>query len=84
MRLQPPSEHPHGLPDREFDSLFTTDRPIVFAFHGYPMLIHRMGSPSISGMRIALSVDCASLPVLLPAAIRTTWDRRHWLPPGES
>jgi xylulose-5-phosphate/fructose-6-phosphate phosphoketolase len=42
MRLQPPSEHPHGLPDREFDSLFTSDRPIVFAYHGYPWLIHRL------------------------------------------
>ena len=40
--LQPPSEHPHGLPDVEFDSLFTTDRPIVFAYHGYPWLIHRL------------------------------------------
>jgi xylulose-5-phosphate/fructose-6-phosphate phosphoketolase len=42
MRLQPESEHPHGLPDSEFDSLFTTDRPIVFAYHGYPWLIHRL------------------------------------------
>ncbi len=42
MRLQPESEHPHGLPDAEFDSLFTTDRPIVFAYHGYPWLIHRL------------------------------------------
>jgi xylulose-5-phosphate/fructose-6-phosphate phosphoketolase len=42
MRLQPPSEHPHGLSDHEFDSLFTTDRPIVFAYHGYPWLIHRL------------------------------------------
>jgi xylulose-5-phosphate/fructose-6-phosphate phosphoketolase len=42
MRLQPPSEHPHGLSDVEFDSLFTTDRPIVFAYHGYPWLIHRL------------------------------------------
>jgi xylulose-5-phosphate/fructose-6-phosphate phosphoketolase len=42
MRLQPESEHPHGLSDREFDSLFTTDRPIVFAYHGYPWLIHRL------------------------------------------
>jgi len=42
MRLQPESEHPHGLPDREFDSLFTHDRPIVFAYHGYPWLIHRL------------------------------------------
>jgi xylulose-5-phosphate/fructose-6-phosphate phosphoketolase len=42
MRLQPDSEHPHGLPDREFDALFTTDRPIIFAYHGYPWLIHRL------------------------------------------
>jgi len=42
MRLQPDSEHPHGLPDREFDSLFTADRPIIFAHHGYPWLIHRL------------------------------------------
>jgi xylulose-5-phosphate/fructose-6-phosphate phosphoketolase len=42
MTLQPSTEHPHGLPDRDFDSLFTTDKPIVFAFHGYPWLIHRL------------------------------------------
>jgi xylulose-5-phosphate/fructose-6-phosphate phosphoketolase len=42
MRLQPDTEHPHGLSDREFDALFTTDRPIVFAYHGYPWLIHRL------------------------------------------
>jgi xylulose-5-phosphate/fructose-6-phosphate phosphoketolase len=42
MKLQPPSEHPHGLPDRDFDVLFTKDRPIIFAFHGYPWLIHRL------------------------------------------
>ncbi|HEX5827564.1 MAG TPA: phosphoketolase family protein [Candidatus Limnocylindrales bacterium] len=42
MRLQPTSEHPHGLSDTEFDSLFTSDKPIVFAYHGYPWLIHRL------------------------------------------
>jgi xylulose-5-phosphate/fructose-6-phosphate phosphoketolase len=42
MKLQPPSEHPHGLGDKEFDLLFTTDKPIIFAFHGYPTLIHRL------------------------------------------
>ncbi len=42
MRLQPDSEHPHGLSDAEFDALFTSDRPVVFAFHGYPWLIHRL------------------------------------------
>jgi xylulose-5-phosphate/fructose-6-phosphate phosphoketolase len=42
MALQPTSLHPHGLADEEFDGMFTTDRPIVFAFHGYPWLIHRL------------------------------------------
>jgi xylulose-5-phosphate/fructose-6-phosphate phosphoketolase len=42
MRLQDSAEHPHGLTDREFDSLFTSDKPIVFAYHGYPWLIHRL------------------------------------------
>jgi xylulose-5-phosphate/fructose-6-phosphate phosphoketolase len=42
MTLQPQSEHPHGLSDKDFDSLFTIDKPIVFAFHGYPWLIHRL------------------------------------------
>jgi len=42
MTLQPQEEHPHGLPSREFDSLFTTDKPIIFAYHGYPWLIHRL------------------------------------------
>lgn len=42
MKLQPPSEHPHGISDKEFVSIFTPDKPIVFAFHGYPWLIHRL------------------------------------------
>jgi xylulose-5-phosphate/fructose-6-phosphate phosphoketolase len=42
MKLQPQREHPHGLSDKAFDSLFTTDKPIIFAFHGYPWLIHRL------------------------------------------
>jgi len=42
MRIQDPKEHPHGLPDPEFDALFTTDRPVIFAYHGYPWLIHRL------------------------------------------
>jgi xylulose-5-phosphate/fructose-6-phosphate phosphoketolase len=52
MRLQPTAEHPHGLPDPEFDAIFTTDRPVIFAYHGYPWLIHRLtyrraGHPNI-------------------------------------
>ena len=42
MTLQPATEHPHGLPDRDFDSLFTTAKPVIFAYHGYPWLIHRL------------------------------------------
>ncbi|NUQ86889.1 MAG: phosphoketolase family protein [Glycomyces artemisiae] len=42
MRLQPDTEHPHGLGDRQFDTIFTSDRPVLFAFHGYPTLIHRL------------------------------------------
>ncbi|MGH9773908.1 MAG: phosphoketolase family protein [Candidatus Acidiferrales bacterium] len=42
MALQASSQHPHGLPDREFDSMFTTDKPVIFAYHGYPALIHRL------------------------------------------
>ena len=42
MRLEPDTEHPHGLPDADFDALFTTDKPVIFAYHGYPSLIHRL------------------------------------------
>jgi xylulose-5-phosphate/fructose-6-phosphate phosphoketolase len=42
MTLQPPSEHPHGISDREYNSMFTADKPIIFAYHGYPWLIHRL------------------------------------------
>jgi xylulose-5-phosphate/fructose-6-phosphate phosphoketolase len=42
MRLQPETEHPHGMSDREFDTLFTAERPVIFAYHGYPSLIHRL------------------------------------------
>ncbi len=42
MKLQPDTEHPHGLSDKDFDALFTPNKPIIFAFHGYPWLIHRL------------------------------------------
>jgi xylulose-5-phosphate/fructose-6-phosphate phosphoketolase len=42
MRLQPETEHPHGLSEAEFDALFTTTKPVIFAYHGYPWLIHRL------------------------------------------
>jgi xylulose-5-phosphate/fructose-6-phosphate phosphoketolase len=42
MKLQPETEHPHGLNDKDFDSIFTPDKPVIFAYHGYPWLIHRL------------------------------------------
>ena len=42
FKLRPQSEHPHGLPDSDFDSLFTIDKPVIFNFHGYPSLIHKL------------------------------------------
>ncbi|MCA1685413.1 MAG: phosphoketolase, partial [Planctomycetia bacterium] len=42
MKLEPSTEHPHGLTDHDFDALFTRDKPVIFAFHGYPWLIHRL------------------------------------------
>jgi xylulose-5-phosphate/fructose-6-phosphate phosphoketolase len=42
MKLQSPSEHPHGLSDKDFDALFTTNKPVIFAYHGYPTLVHRL------------------------------------------
>src|SRR5258707_13670998 len=42
MKLQPQSEHPHGLSDNDFDALFPKDKPVIFAFHGYPALIHKL------------------------------------------
>jgi len=42
MRLQPATEHPHGLKEAEFDEVFTSDKPVIFAYHGYPWLIHRL------------------------------------------
>ncbi len=42
MVLHPPSEHPHGLADNEVDALFTTDKPMIFAFHGYPAIVHKL------------------------------------------
>src|SRR5262249_32664671 len=42
MKLQPVEEHPHGLTDRDFNAIFTDDKPVIFAFHGYPWLIHRL------------------------------------------
>ena len=68
MRLQPPSEHPHGLSDAEFDALFTTDRPVVFAYHGYPWLIHRL-----TGARTTPTSTCAATRRRARPRRRSTW-----------
>src|SRR3954454_15432028 len=54
MRLQRAEEHPHGLPDEQFDALFTRDRPVVFAYHGYPWLIHRLTHSRANSANIAV------------------------------
>jgi phosphoketolase len=46
MKLQPQTEHPHGLSDRDFDELFTRDKPVIFAFHGYPVVDPSVDLPS--------------------------------------
>ncbi|BCI88232.1 putative phosphoketolase [Mycobacterium kansasii] len=67
MRLQPESEHPHGLADKEFDAVFTRDKPVIFAYHGYPWLIHR------------LAYRRANHPVSMCAGSRSAGPRRHRL-----
>jgi xylulose-5-phosphate/fructose-6-phosphate phosphoketolase len=54
MTLQPKDQHPHGLSDRDFDSIFTCDKPVIFAYHGYPYLIHRLtyNRTNHSGMHV--------------------------------
>jgi xylulose-5-phosphate/fructose-6-phosphate phosphoketolase len=52
FKLQPSTEHPHGMTDADFDSLFTTDKPVIFAFHGYPWLIHRLAYRRSNAERI--------------------------------
>jgi hypothetical protein len=70
MTLQPSSEHPHGLSDRDFDSMFTTDKPIIFAYHGYPWLIHRLTYRRTNHHYHALRHDGAQRPGPLPPGRR--------------
>ena len=69
FRLQPASEHPHGSTEREFDSLFTTDRPIIFNFHGYPWLIHKLSTVS-RGMTTCM---CAATKKRATSILRSSW-----------
>ena len=79
MRLQSPSEHPHGLPDAEFDSLFTTDRPIVFAYHGYPWLIHRLAyrRTNHENLHVRGYVEQGSTTTPFDMVVRNNLDRYH-------
>ena len=70
MKLQPPSEHPHGLTDREFDALFTKDKPIIFAFHGYPVADPPAHLPAA---RITRTFMCAATRRRAPPRRRSTW-----------
>ena len=77
MTLQPPSEHPHGLPDATFDALFTRDRPVIFAFHGYPWLIHRLAyrRTNHNNMHVRGYKEKGNINTPLDLAIRNQIDR---------
>ena len=79
MRLQPDSEHPHGLSDHEFDTLFTTDRPIVFAYHGYPSLIHRLAyrRTNHSNLHVRGYKEEGTVTTPFDMAVRNDIDRYH-------
>jgi len=69
MKLQPHSEHPHGLSDADFDALFTIDRPVIFAFHGYPWADPTADLPKGPTTRIYMSGDIKKKGQLLPPSI---------------
>ena len=69
MRLQDEREHPHGLTDREFDGIFTTDKPVIFAYHGYPWLIHRLTYRRTNHP----TSTCAATRRRAPPPRRSTW-----------
>jgi xylulose-5-phosphate/fructose-6-phosphate phosphoketolase len=79
MKLQPTSEHPHGLSDREFDALFTADRPILFAYHGYPWLIHRLAyrRTNHSNLHVRGYKEEGSTTTPFDMAVRNDLDRFH-------
>ncbi len=79
MTLQPSSEHPHGLSDREFDALFTTDKPVIFAYHGYPWLIHRLAyrRTNHGNMHVRGYVEEGSTTTPFDMVVRNRLDRFH-------
>ncbi len=78
-RLQPESEHPHGMSDRDFDSLFTKDKPVIFNFHGYPWLIHKFTyrRTNHSNIHVRGYMERGNINTPLELAIRNEVDRFH-------
>ncbi|HLK41330.1 MAG TPA: phosphoketolase family protein, partial [Polyangiaceae bacterium] len=79
MKLQPTSEHPHGLPDRDFDGIFTADRPVIFAYHGYPWLIHRLAyrRTNHSNMHVRGYKEEGTTTTPFDMVVRNDMDRFH-------
>ena len=80
FKLQPSTEHPHGLTDRDFDSLFTTDKPIIFNFHGYPWLIHRLAyrRTNHKNMHVRGYKEKGNINTPMELAINNEIDRFSW------
>jgi len=79
MRLQQPGEHPHGLRDEEFDALFTADKPVIFAYHGYPWLIHRLTyrRTNHNNLHVRGYVEEGSTTTPFDMVVRNDMDRYH-------
>ncbi|WP_035641136.1 phosphoketolase family protein, partial [Bradyrhizobium sp. ORS 375] len=79
MTLQPDTEHPHGLSDRDFDSLFTTDKPVIFAYHGYPYLIHRLtySRTNHAGMHVRGFIEEGTTTTPFDMVVLNELDRFH-------
>jgi xylulose-5-phosphate/fructose-6-phosphate phosphoketolase len=79
MTLQPKDQHPHGLSDRDFDSLFTTDKPVIFAYHGYPHLIHRLtySRTNHAGMHVRGFIEEGTTTTPFDMVVLNELDRFH-------
>src|SRR6185295_8484657 len=79
MKLQPATEHPHGLSDREFTALFSSDAPIIFAYHGYPWLIHRLAyrRPNHNNLHVRGYKEEGTITTPFDMAVLNDLDRFH-------
>ena len=77
FKLQPNTEHPHGLSDQDFDSLFTVDKPVIFNFHGYPWLVHRLAyrRTNHGNMHVRGYKEKGNITLLMELAINNEIDR---------